>query len=339
MAGRRRLVERRRAFDARTPHDAANHRRHFRFGPRRGGGVRGVRRNGHRPALVGSTAREALQTLTAWRSGGIRLSNYAAALLAKKQWFAANEPARAQRLRHVLYAKDFLIFRLTGECVTDPSSGPDATQWDDRALEHTASRGLVPRVAMPWQWAGALTPQAAHALGLPRHTRVAVGAHDGICANVGAGAAYPGAYAITLGTHAVVRAIRTDVPPGAFRFYDLPPDRHVIGGNAVMAGRAADWFLDLLFDADDRTRPRRFRALDRAAAQVDIGSRGVRFLPFLAGQVAPEARPGAALRSRGCARLTIGPRCIAPCSKAAHSRFGRSSIRSSAGVANRRRCA
>jgi sugar (pentulose or hexulose) kinase len=235
-----------------------------------------------------------LKRLNEWRKDGAHLSNYAAALLAKKQWFVANESTRARLLRHVMYAKDFLIYRLTGDCVTDPSSGPDAANWDDRALEHTStSHGLVPRVALPWDWAGMLHPRAASALGLPSGTPVAVGAHDGICANVGAGAGFVGAYAITVGTHAVVRTIRPDVPTGAFRFYDLPPNRHVIGGNAVMGGRAADWFLDVVFGADDRARQRHFSALDREAAAVAVGSHGVRFLPFLLGQVAPESRPGA----------------------------------------------
>jgi sugar (pentulose or hexulose) kinase len=234
-----------------------------------------------------------LKRLTEWRAHGAHVSNYAAALLAKKQWFVANEPARARQLRHAMYAKDFLIYRLTGECVTDPISGPDAPTWDERALDYATSHGLVPRVAQPWDWAGPLHARAAAALGLSSGIPVAVGAHDGICANVGAGAAFVGAYAITVGTHAVVRAIRPDVPPGAFRFYDLPPGRHVIGGNAVMGGRAADWFLDVLFGADDRVRPRHFATLDTAAAAVHAGSNGVRFLPFLLGQVAPESRPGA----------------------------------------------
>jgi len=234
-----------------------------------------------------------LNALNEWRKGGAHVSNYAAALLAKKQWFVANEPIRARHLRHVLYAKDFLIYRLTGEAVTDPSSGPDAPAWDARALEHTGCENLVPRVALPWDIAGSLDARAASALGLGGGIPVAVGAHDGICANVGAGAGYPGAYAITLGTHAVVRAIRRDIPAGSFRFYDLPPDRHVIGGNAVMGGRAADWFLDLIFGANDRSRARHFATMDREAARVPPGSGGVRFLPFLSGQVAPEMRPGA----------------------------------------------
>ena len=234
-----------------------------------------------------------LSALNQWRAGGAHVSNYAAALLSKKQWFLANEPVRARQLQHVLYAKDFLIYRLTGAAVTDPSSGPDAAAWDPRALEHTGCTNLVPRVALPWDVAGSLDARAASALGLERGIPVVVGAHDGICANVGAGAGFPGAYAITLGTHAVVRAIRRDIPADSFRFYDLPPDRHVIGGNAVMGGRAADWFLDLIFGANDRSRARHFAAMDAAAAKVPTGSGGVRFLPFLSGQVAPESRPGA----------------------------------------------
>lgn len=235
-----------------------------------------------------------LAALLEWRKdGAIHLSNYAAALFAKKQWFVAHEPTRARQLRHVLYAKDLLIYRLTGQAVTDYTSGPDASHWDPRALAHTGCENVVPRAALPWDVAGPLERIAATALGLAPGIPVVVGAHDGICANVGAGAGHPGAYAITLGTHAVVRAIRNDVPPGAFRFYDLPPDRHVIGGNAVMGGRAADWFLDIVFGANDRTRARHFKVMDGAAGTVAAGAAGVRFLPFLSGQVAPDSRPGA----------------------------------------------
>ena len=60
-----------------------------------------------------------------------------------------------------------------------------------------------------------------------------------------------------------------------------------------MAGRAVDWLLDCLgYPQDDRGSI--FRQMDARAEAVAVGSDGVRFLPFLAGQVAPEPRPGAA---------------------------------------------
>ena len=261
----------------------------------RGGAAVFIGRDGTVIGQPWSDRRHAAQVraLSAWSQSAVPLSNYATALLAKKQWFVANEPVRARQLRHVLYAKDFLLYRLTGRAITDPSSGPDATQWPDGVLAHTNSAALVPQVMLPWQTAGGLSDAAARALGLPAAVPVAVGAHDGICANVGAGAAFPGAYAITLGTHAVVRTVQRAPPPEAFRFYGLPPDRHVIGGNAVMAGRAADWFLDLVYGADDHSRARHFRGMDAAAAHIPAGADGVQFLPFLLGQVAPVSRPGA----------------------------------------------
>ena len=90
----------------------------------------------------------------------------------------------------------------------------------------------------------------------------------------------------------MVRAISRQPPPGANRFYGLPPDRHVIGGNALMGGRAADWFLDLV-GTGEADRAEAFARMDAAAASIPPGADGVRFLPFLAGQSAPRQRPDA----------------------------------------------
>lgn len=236
-----------------------------------------------------------LRVLHEWRASGYHLANYAAGLIAKWRWIEQNEPAIAERTARLLFAKDFLIYRLTGEAVTDPASGPDREDFDQRSIEGLRMSGdLLPRVAMPWTLSGEVTPEAAGVLGVPAGTPVGVGGHDGICANVGAGAGTAGAYAITIGTHGVVRAVTDELVAEGFRFYGLPPDRHVYGGDAVMAGRAADWFLDTwLGHPDEAGRADAFGAMDAAAMAVAPGSEGLRFLPFLAGQAAPELRPGA----------------------------------------------
>ena len=237
--------------------------------------------------------RAELRELLAGQPNDAVKTNYALALLSKKLWFVANEPERARGLRHVLYAKDLLIYRMTGKAATDPSSGPDALAWDADLLARAKADGLVPNVLLPWAPVGPLTPAAAQALGLRAGIPVVLGAHDGVCANLGAGAGFPGAYAITIGTNAVVRAVTSVHPPGSNRFYMLPPDRHAIGASGVMVGRAADWFLDIVYGANDRARARHFKQMDRAAAAVPIGARGVRFLPHLSAQIAPDVRGGA----------------------------------------------
>lgn len=240
-----------------------------------------------------------LGRLLAWRAEGDRfLPNYGAALVAKFLWLRTHRPALAARCRHAMYAKDVLLHRLCGEHVTDWSSGPDAAAWDPRLAEDfRLPSALLPRPALPWDLAGGLTAAAARATGLASGTPVAVGAHDGVCANVGAAATRSGQYAITLGTHAVVRTVALSPPAGAYRFYGLPPERHVIGGNAILGGRALDWLLDTTHAGGDRDAA--YRDADAEAGEAGAGADGVVFLPFLAGQVAPERRPGASAAFAG----------------------------------------
>lgn len=243
--------------------------------------------------------REQLRRVLEWR-GDLRLSNSGAALVAKALWLREQAPERFRWVRHVLFAKDFLLLRLTGAALTDWSSGPDGPEWDPEIFVRSKLEpSLLPEPALPWRIAGTLSARAAAEIGCPPDTPVAVGAHDGVCANVGAGAGLPGAWAITLGTHCVVRAIASSVPEGARRFYGLPPDRHVIGGNALQAGRALEWLMDSWYETTRDVRASRFGELDASAALLPPGAEGVRFLPFLGGQAAPERRPVASAALAG----------------------------------------
>ena len=213
------------------------------------------------------------------------LSRYAAQLLAKLDWLEANQPAVTRRIAHALFAKDYLVFRLTGLAITDRASGPDAPAWPA-----SVPLTLLSEPRLPWELAGSLSARAAAEIGLSAGTPVAVGAHDGIAANIGAGAIRPGSYALTLGTHAVVRTVTHDAPEGARRFYGFGESDHVIGGNALAAGRALDWFVDTLTPGG---RSATLSSLATEARQVPAGARGTLCLPFLAGEAAPGRRPEA----------------------------------------------
>ncbi len=232
--------------------------------------------------------------------GTTTLSLYAATLMAKYQWLQQHIPELAEQTRHLLYAKDFLLYRLTGATVTDPASGPDAAHWPQAFMsEYHFETSLFPASQLPWTIAGELTIEAANSLQCPANLPVAVGAHDGICANTGAGAINENQFAITLGTHSVVRAISMSHPAGALRFYGYPENKHIIGGNALMAGRSLDWFVDNWFTIAENERQEIFAQLDAASARIPPGSNGVKFLPFLSGQMAPERRPGASAAFHG----------------------------------------
>ena len=216
------------------------------------------------------------------------LALYAATLLSKLLWLRRNDAHLFQRIAHAMYAKDFLVFRLTGNAVTDPSSGPDGLDWPAQALRNLEiAPDLLPRPELPWGLAGYLTEHAASELGLSPGLPVAVGAHDGICANVGAGVIAKGEIALTLGTHGVSRTIIEAQPAeGVTRFYCYPTGKHVIGANALMAGRSLEWFLDQSPDARP-DRNKLFQEYDDFVLKAEPGAGGASFYPYLDGQISP----------------------------------------------------
>ena len=214
------------------------------------------------------------------------LSLYGATLLAKLLWLRAQEPDTYDQIAHALYAKDLLLYRLTGVAATDPASGPDRPVWPADVLATLGvDVSLLPAPLSPTDRPGNVQQAASAQLGIDK-VPVIVGAHDGICANIGAGCISAGAFALTLGTHGVTRTLVDETPaPDMLRFYGFPPDKHVIGANAFMAGRSLDWLLDNFSAEEDRALL--FKRLDKAVSENAPGANGLMFLPYLAGQISP----------------------------------------------------
>ncbi len=216
------------------------------------------------------------------------ISLYAATLASKFHWAAVNQPGLADRTHKILYAKDYILFRLTGEYLTDPSSGPDRPDWP--AID-TLDPALLPDIGIPWEKAGTLHAGAALALGCPAGIPVALGAHDGISANTGCGMTGEGQFALTLGTHAVSRTVSARVQSQAHRFYGYPPAGHVYGGNAWYAGKVMSWWLTRMLSMPENLDRSGLNIISEHLQSSTPGAGGILFYPYLGGQVAPESRP------------------------------------------------
>jgi xylulokinase len=206
------------------------------------------------------------------------------------------DPGTFDRLHRPLFAKDFLLYRLTGTVATDPSSGPPEGIWPARlwnAVEFPVER-LAP-VRPHTEIGGTLTRAMGERLGLPAGLPVGVGGHDGACANTGVGAILSGQTCFTLGTQGVARTI-SDVPPPRGRGvspYHYLPGRWCCSGDLVLAGGAPTLVGRLLAEtADDPAAIAHLHAdLTRIARRAAPGANGVTYLPFPGGTVSPEVRP------------------------------------------------
>jgi gluconokinase len=121
-----------------------------------------------------------------------------------------------------------------------------------------------------------------------------LGAGDGVLANIGSGAVYPGQITASIGTSGAVRAI-TDAPrvdkQGRTWCYNLTDEYWVIGGAINNGGIAFRWARDKFASSEQQVADKlgldAYELLSRYAEKKPAGSDGLIMLPFLAGERAP----------------------------------------------------
>lgn len=221
--------------------------------------------------------------------------------LAKLLWLRENEPEIWKQTERFLLLEDYFLLWLTGRAVTEKSlltsTGYFDLQTDDYWNEALALAGLsraqLPQAMECGHIVGTILPECAQRLGLPETVQIVTGAMDQTAAALAAGCTQPGCVCETTGT-AMVAAAYTECPQFSDAHH-VTVYRHAMQGAYLYlpisntAGMSLRWFRDVFCaeTGDD------YAALDRMAAQAPPGSRGVTFLPFLAGCVDPMYLPEA----------------------------------------------
>jgi xylulokinase len=218
--------------------------------------------------------------------------------LAKVVWLKHVEPASFARTRQVLFPKDFVGYRLTGELYAEPSdaSGSNAFNLHARAWDADILQALDldprlwPQVVPSRSVVGRLLPEAAAELGLPAGLEVVAGAGDNAAAayGMGLGRHAPELGSVSLGTSGVVFAPQSEPeadPHGRVHlFCHADGGFHLLGVTLSAAG-SLRWFRDTFSPG------RSFAELVELAADIEPGAGGVTFKPYLAGERTPHLDP------------------------------------------------
>jgi xylulokinase len=227
---------------------------------------------------------------------------------AKILWIRKHQPELYRRAHQFLQAKDYAAYGLSGVFATDYSDGSGTNLFDlerrEWALDIIEALGLDPHKlppALPSSTIiGHVTPRAARETGLLAGTPVVIGGGDGGCATVGAGSVQPGDAYNYIGSSSwiAVTAERPLVDPQmrTFTFAHLDPQLYFPTGTMQSAGGSFDW-LERLLRGPEPGEGRRggedrlYDELSRAAAEVEPGSGGLLFLPYLIGERSPHWNP------------------------------------------------
>ncbi|MCI0713709.1 MAG: hypothetical protein L0154_26360 [Chloroflexi bacterium] len=214
-------------------------------------------------------------------------------------WIKDNEPDVWSRLATLLFPKDYVRHRLTGNppAVTDPieASGtllfdPTALEWIVPFLEDLGLKpDVLPTIQDPFAIVGEVSAQGARDTGLAAGTPVLTGTTDTAAENLAAGVIAPGQGTLKLASVGRIVFI-AEHPARHPHLLNYPYFENLWypGTASQFAASAYRWLHESLW-ADVPANS--YVAMDMAAEQVQVGSDGLLFLPHLMGQFAPYWNP------------------------------------------------
>ena len=223
-------------------------------------------------------------------SGNVPYPGYTLPVLA---WLAEHEPEHLAQAASLLWAKDWLRFRLTGEMGADESDASYVPfdirrrAWSDELLDLAGVRSyrpLFPELLDP-RYVAPLSLEAGEITGLRAGTPVAVGATDIIAGVAGAGAVAPGRAVTLFGTSANSTVITEEPvfqPTGVGIMAAAPLGRYARTMVNTSGSTTLDWAAALLTGGD-------VGRLGELATEAPEGCDGALLVPYLspAGVVSP----------------------------------------------------
>lgn len=213
---------------------------------------------------------------------------------AKLLWMKEHEPERLARAEKVVFsAKDYIIYQLTGEAVTDDTTASTSglmdirdKQWMECWLrENGIPAEILPKLCYPAEKAGNVTAEAETRTGIPAGTPVFAGIGDAGAATLASGISGPGEYNINLGTSGWTAGVSGEVPEnqGYFNLAFTEKDRYIRTVPFYNAGIVHKWVSGIAAENGEN----RYEAAAKLLAESVPGSHGVCFLPYLQGERYP----------------------------------------------------
>jgi len=259
-----------------------------------------------RPAMIWADHRSVAQAVELQRRIGME-AGYAELghridptySLTKVMWLRDHEPESFRRTRHVCQAKDYVVARMTGILVTDPSDASSTNAyaqrtgvWSSLLLEASGiDATLFPPIVPSTTVVGGLTADAAGHLGLLQGTAVVIGGGDGPMAATGAGviAASDPPY-VSMGSSSWISCAATlpllDPKMRTMTFDHVVPGQYVPTATMQAGGASLSWVMGLFGGTDEVYARLLAEAADVTAADEDLF-----FLPHLLGERSPYWNP------------------------------------------------
>ncbi len=208
-------------------------------------------------------------------------------------WVKNNEPENFSKIRYIFFEKDYVRYLLTDVFCTDYIEAEGSMLfdceklcWSERLCEIAGiDVSYLPPIKKPTDVIGGITVAAAKMTGLKIGTPVICGTTDTVMEVFAGGAVNEGDVTVKLATAGRICVI-TDKP---YPHRDLVNYSHIAEGlwypgTATKSAAASyRWYRDTFGES--------YKELDSGAKEIPIGCEGLRFHPYLNGELSPYADP------------------------------------------------
>ena len=228
-------------------------------------------------------------TIDAEHGGRIRrITGHSAAFLftpAKLRWFETHRPAVYERIATVLTINNWIVFRLSGQRVAEPSGDSDTGLVDigsfcwSAELQKTfgLAPGICPDMSTAGTCVGSVNADVAEQTGLAPGTLVVVGGADTQCGLLGMGIVAEGHAGIVAGWSAAIQMVMekpiVDPIGRIWSSCHILPERWVLESNAAEAGGAYNWLGEMICGCSSPEEDA-YSIMDTMAAEAPAGADG-----------------------------------------------------------------
>lgn len=220
-------------------------------------------------------------------------------MIASLMWVKNNEPSNYEKIRYVMFPKDYIRYRMCGEFGTDMSDASSGAIFDTKHRQWAFDlidrlgirREIFPDCFESCETAGTVTEECAAETGLRAGIKIAFGGGDTLMQAVGNGIVEPGVLAANIGTACqICGGFYEPVYDPEFRtntFCHVKKDLWMLMGAHLSGGVAMKWLMNQILKMDS------FDEMTALAGTVPPGSEGLVFLPYLSGERTPHNDPNA----------------------------------------------
>lgn len=227
----------------------------------------------------------------------------------KLMWVKNNEPEIYAKTYKLLNAKDYILYKLTGNFVTEYTDASSTCLLDLSKLEWSGRlidvMGLdadkLPELHASTDVVGHLSAAVAEATGLAAGTPVVAGGGDGVCAAVGTGCVKEGVAHSCLGTSSWISITAKepiyDENMQTFTWAHIVPGYVLPTGTMQCGGGAYAWYTKNFCRYEKQVAEEQggnmYDLLEEELQGSAPGANGLIFLPYLMGERSPRWNPKA----------------------------------------------